>query len=334
MVHPAPQTLDPLSKTQWLTRTNLVDSLPQRDTALHDETLLDELETRVSEALAFQSREQTRRLRGIELACGLLQSAFSSMWMQGHPRHLRQSSLTFEPQVESYWRRDGSNFLCIAQPLYILHTAQPLELFSPPDVKQGAGPLPVNYKPLHLGLFQRSFDQIHPFGGCKRYSPFSFAHTVFAHDQGGRGRDQLLAHGLMQLFTQAAGQTAQNGFPVDKDLLYPLASQGVVTNGKVFTFVCYQLNTLAEEGGRENVFWAGPTLPLYEGVEAGKGLVGFNQECARLLLQFMSYEPKRKRPSESGFTLKLRAKKEAVERREESRRKFREAEWGRRARQT
>ncbi len=331
VVQPAPQTLDPLTKTQWLTRTCVVDGLPDTNTVLADDALVGELESRVSESLAFQEWEQPWRIKRKELACGVLQSALSCVWMLGHPPHLRESSLTFDPRVECYWRNDGHNFLCVAHPLYILHTARPLELFSSPDLAPGEAPPPFKYKPRHLRLFQRSFDQIVPFGGCKRYSPFSFAHTVFAEDQGNRGRDQLLAHGLLQLFAQTAGQTVQNGFPVGQDVRYPLAAQGVVTNGREFTFVCFQLNTLdfSGEGGRANVLWAGPTIPLYEQVKPGGGVEGFSHECARLLLQFLSHEPTRERPLESGFTLQLRAKREAVQRREERRREFREAEMAR-----
>lgn len=337
MVHPAFQSHDPLPKVQWLTRTSVVDGLPDNYTDLFDDTLINELEARVSESLAFQTREQNgglqrrdelRRLKRSDLACGILQSAFSCVWMLGQPPHLRESSLTFDPHVESYWRCEGDNFLCITQPLYILHTATPLELFSAADLHQGEGPLPIKYKPQHMGLFRRSFDQIQPFGGCKRHSPFSYAHTVFAQDRGSHGRDQLLAQGLLQLFAQAAGQTVQNGFPVGEDVHFPLASQGVVTNGREFTFVCFQLNTLdmREEAERANILWAGPTLPLYERVEPGEGLVSFSQECARLLLQFLIHEPTRERSTVSGFALQLQAKKEAIQRREERRQRFREAE--------
>ena len=331
VVHPHTQTLDPLTKYQWLTKTSVVQGLPEDITSikLPGEALLTEFEVRARETLVCQiSRDRSRPSRS-KVGNGLLQGVLASLWTLGQ-HHLAHSSLTFDPKVECYWRKDGVNFLCISNPLFLFHTASPLELFCDPEFNGGKGIPPVEYKPFHLGLFEHSFDQIQPFGGCKRYSPYSFPHTVISFDNKSRTRDQFLAHGLMQLFSVTAARTVQNGYPLEKDLHYPLAAQGVLTDGRQFTFMSYQLNTLnlnqvAEEEARQNVLWAGPTLELYQDIELGEGFKGFNVECCRLLLQCMLHIPQRKAPSVSGFTLAEMEKKARVERREERKRLAQEA---------
>lgn len=298
IVHPRTQALDPLTKYQWLTKTAVVQDLPDRLTKqpLANNDTISGCVEHARETLMCQHRDE---LTSRDLSAGLLQSTLLGLWTRAHRHHhLVYSNLTFEPRVESYWRRSKDNFLCISHPLYILHTHKPLELFCEPEF-QGEGIPPLQYKPFHLGLFQRSVDQIQPFGGCKRYSPYSFTHTIFIADQDSRTREQLLAHLLMQLFSQAAAETVQNGYPLDQDLTYPLVTQGIATNGRQFTFACFQLNTLDlshEAAQRVNVFWAGPTLALYKGQN-------FNEECIGLILQLLLQAPLRQRPSLSGFTL-------------------------------
>ena len=309
MVHPQTQFLDPLAKYQWLTQTTVIEGLPDSMAAVRfPATLLHEFESRIQEVLMFQIRRENLHLPQPDLAPGLLQVAMATLWpLAPSYRHLYDSSITFDPKVECFWLKKGDNFLCFSNPRYILHTAVPLQLFSDPAFRGGSGVPSLQYKPSSLGLFEHSFDQISPFGGCKLYSPFPFAHTILASDYKSRNREQLLAHGLMQLFSQAAGYTVQYGYPLTEDLVHPLATQGIITNGHEFTFVCYQLNTLdlskTPSEGRQNVLWAGPTLALYEDLKPGKALQSFSNECVQLFLRFLLQIPMGKIPSASGFTL-------------------------------
>ena len=231
----------------------------------------------------------------------VLSSALASLWMSGE-EHLRTSSLTSNPRVESFWRRAGYNFLCVSHPLFILHCPQPLDLFTDSTLlhHRALAPPSGHTHPRFLGLFEHSFDQITPFSGCHRFSPTPFTHTVFCMEQRANSHEQLLAHGLMQLFSQAAAECVQNGYPLDQDLVYPLASQGVLTDGHQLTFLAYQLNTLDLQGdrGRRTVMWVGPTVELF-----CEGRV--NRDCSDLLVQFITHRPTRDRPSKSGFGLKL-----------------------------
>lgn len=303
VVHPHTQTSRPLENYQWLTGTIIEEGLPASLSRVKSRAeVVAWFEERVKAAVSEQREGEGRRWRNgkksVENMQQILFSALTGLWMSGE-EHLRTSSLTFGPRVECFWRCAGYNFLCVSHPLLILHCTQPLDLFSDPTHLHHTFMLPVHHHPRYLGLFEHSFDQITPFAGCHRFSPTPFTHTVFCMDQRARSHEQLLAHGLMQLFSQAAAECVQNGYPLGQDLAYPLASQGVLTDGHSLTFLTYQLNTLdlRIEEGRRNVMWVGPTLELLSGRD-------INRECSDLLVQFILHCPARKRPALSGFGLK------------------------------
>lgn len=298
---------DPLTKYQWLTKSVLVSGLPECITSQSDpiDSVVDDFEERACDFLAYQVRKQYngRGLYSPVTIEGLYQSMLASVWAMGDEHwHLRSSHMTLKPKVESYWKRNGENYISQTEPLYIMHTNMALGLFCKSDYV-GDGLPPVEYSPLHLGLFKRSFDQILPFGGSRRFSPFSVAHTMFMVDEKNHSSDAILSHGLIQLFAQSVADTLQNRYKMDTDLLYPLATQGIVTDGKKFTFVCFQLNTLNlkdSSNGKCNVFWAGPSLELFDSVIPGERLEGFNRDCAKLIFKFLLHRPIRRRPRQMG----------------------------------
>lgn len=311
IVHPQTQTLDPLTKYQWLTKSVVVNDLPDQILSMPppEQSLLDDYLKRAEEFLAFQihNRQTEHGLPFTKLEMSsFFQSTLASLWFLGNQYdHLSQSHLTYCRDVKCYWRRNGDNYLCVPTPLYMVRTMKALGLFCRPDFQGDTIP-PLQYKPSHLGLFEHSVDQILPSGGAQSRSPFPMAHTLLVHDHGSHSVEQLHAHGLMQLFSQAAAEAVQNGFKIDEQLPYPLVNQGILTDGKTFTFVCFQLNTLdlrkdSDSDGVNNVFWAGPSLKLYERVERGRGVEEFNESCAGLLLKFLLNEPVRQRPRLWGY---------------------------------
>ena len=311
IVHPRTQTLDPLTKYQWLTKSVIVNDLPEQILSMPppEDTVLEDFQRRAQDFLAFQNHGRQARFKmpftELELS-SFFQSCLASVWALGnHYAHIVQSHLTYNRDVKCYWRRNGNNYLCISAPLYMLRTTKALGLFCEPDIQGDTVP-PLQYKPSHLGLFEHSVDQILPSGGVQSRSPFPMAHTLFIQDHHSCSIEQLHAHGLMQLFAQAAAEAVQNGFKLDEHLPYPLVNQGVLTDGQTFTFVCFQLNTLdfrrdSDENGVSNVFWAGPSLKLYEAVKECEGLEGYDNSCAGLLLKFVLNRPIRQRPRMWGY---------------------------------
>ncbi len=309
-VRPLTEISDPLPKHQWLTKSVLIRDLPQCITSQDtpSDSILRDFEERVCDFLAYQVRKpyKGRGEYATATVSGLLQSALTSVWsLAGDYRHIRHSHMSLNSKVESYWRREGHNFLSRTQPLYIMHTDMALGLFRESE-SRGDGTFPtVQYSPIHLSLFNKSVDQILPFGGCRKHSPYSLAHTSFIVDQKNHNPEYIHTHGLIQLFSQSVGDAVMNGFKLDHDIPYPLVTQGIITNGKKFTFVCFQLNTLDlqrddSDSGKYNMFWTGPTHDLFDEVEAGVGLKGFNKDCARLIIQFLLHRPVRDRMRQWG----------------------------------
>lgn len=333
-IYPITQISDPLQKYQWLTKTAVIDGLPQRILGLPSlpTSVVEDLQLRTTEVFStrqrcMQKRKQQGRIWPFEVIRSVLQGILPSAWSlaESYP-HLSSSPMAYEPKVEAYWRRAGLNFVCRPEPSYMLHTNQPLPLFHSDRSFAGNETIPTGlFHPQHMSIFEHSYDQIRPFGGFKMGSSFSFCHTVLAANTRSRTREHVLAHGLMTLFAQSAAQTVQYGYHLDEDLVFPLATQGIITNGKRFTFVCFQLNTLnlGTDMGTWNILWTGPTLNLFERFGNGS-LSGFSEECAQLFLKFLTNPPSRRKPKHTGFQLDQMEAKRIKQGREEAIRYYRE----------
>lgn len=296
VVHPHTEIQDPLTKYQWLTKAVVKYELPDsiRDIQLPGDGCVTDFKERAIEYLAFQHHDIPRHRIPERKLAGFFQAALASIWPLGkdYP-HLVHSHLAFEPTTECYWRRDATNFLCKTNPLYIMHTSNGLDLFCDPDIRDETIP-PMKFLASALGVFEKSFDQITPFGGARRQGPYPMAHTVLMSYRSCKSVDQVLAHGLMQLFAQAAGEGVHKGFKLDDPVPFPLVNQGIVTDGQHYTFSCFQLNTLDlrrdTDCQRQNMFWAGPTMKLYDRIVPGQEVTGFNDDCARLILKFLLHK--------------------------------------------
>lgn len=323
LVIPTVATLDPLLKYQWLTKSSVIQGLPSRITTCEvDEKSLKDIEDRVSQTLAFQTRLE---FDDKEIAAGLLQNMLLTLWKHADVYdHLLNSSLAYQSKIECYWRRSGVNYITVRKPAYIFHTSKPLELFTEPSFSGNDSLPPVQYTPRSMNMFEHPFNQITVFGGFTRHSRFPFGHTVLYVDSRSLSEDQLAAHALVTLFSQATAQTTQDGHKLDEDLHYPLANQGIFTNGQLFAYFCYQLNTLdlKDSDGRWNVLYIGPTLKLFESVIPGEGVRGFNPECAKLFMQLILQKTTREPPEFDGFQLVEQERRKKVAARVESTEKY------------
>lgn len=320
---PTVATLDPLIKYQWLTKSSVIRGLPSRITACEiDEDSLKDVEKRVSQTLAFQTRLD---FDDKEIAAGLLQNMLLPLWKHADVHeHLLNSSLAYQSKIECYWRRSGTNYITVRKPAYVFHTSKALELFTEPSFSGNDSLPPVQYTPRSMNMFEHPFNQITTFAGFSRDSHFPFGHTILYVDSRSLSEDQLAAHALVTLFSQAAAQTVQDGHKLDKDLYFPLANQGIFTNGQLYAYFCYQLNTLdlREDTGCWNVFYIGPTLQLFDLVIPGEGLTEFNPEVAKLFMQFILQKPTREPPELDGFQLAEQARRKKVAARVGSKEKY------------
>ena len=79
------------------------------------------------------------------------------------------------------------------------------------------------------------------------------------------------------------------------DMTYPMTHQSILTDGRWFQFMTYQLNTLRmwvddDVQTLRNICWTTDRMPLYETIENGQ-IRGFNEKVLKMLYKFVIMEP-------------------------------------------
>ncbi|XP_006166999.2 39S ribosomal protein S30, mitochondrial [Tupaia chinensis] len=164
-------------------------------------------------------------------------------------------------------------------------------------------------KPDKLPLFKRQYEN-NIFIGSKTADPCCYGHTQFHLLSDKLKREKLLkqncadqievvfrANAIASLFAWTGAQAMYQGFWSEADVTRPFVSQGVITDGKYFSFFCYQLNTLAltaqadQNNPRKNICWGTQSKPLYETIE-DNDVKGFNDDVLLQIVHFLLNRPK------------------------------------------
>ncbi|XP_037536173.1 39S ribosomal protein S30, mitochondrial [Nematolebias whitei] len=239
-----------------------------------------------------------------------------------HNPLLQLSSLDTSPQVSFYWRRgkriiprghrsgrpEPLRFQIDDHPLSQIRITQQLPQFTPMEASYTAEVTEVPYAPNLMPLFRRQYAN-HIFTGAKLPDPACYGHTQFhlVPDRYHRDRmarqgqsDQvevfLRANAMASLFAWTGAQAMYQGFWDFEDVTRPFVSQAVMSDGRFFSFFCYQLNTVAlsvendANNPRKNLLWGTESLRLYKGVQDGE-VVGLNDDVIKLLVQFLMNQP-------------------------------------------
>nr|XP_046241358.1 39S ribosomal protein S30, mitochondrial [Scatophagus argus] len=235
---------------------------------------------------------------------------------------LLHSSLDYNPQVNFYWRRgqriipkghrrgrpEPTRFQIDDQPNSQIRITRQLPQFTPLEASYAAEVPEITVAPDMMPLFRRQYDN-NIFTGAKLPDPACYGHTQFhlVPDRYHRDRmarlgqsDQvevfLRANGLASLFAWTGAQAMYQGFWNHEDVARPFVSQAVITDGRFFSFFCYQLNTVAlsvetdANNPRKNLLWGTESLQLYDSVQDGE-VVGLNNDVIKLLVQFLTNQP-------------------------------------------
>ncbi|XP_057689043.1 39S ribosomal protein S30, mitochondrial [Corythoichthys intestinalis] len=235
---------------------------------------------------------------------------------------LQHSSLDFSPQVGFYWRRgeriiprghrrgslEPTRFQIDDQPLCQLRVTQQLPQVVPMEESHTADVPDVALSPSMLPLFKRQYTNT-IFTGSKLPDPACYGHTQFhlVPDRYRRDRmarrqqsDQvevfLRANAIASLFAWTAAQASYQGFWNHEDVSRGFVSQAVISDGRFFSFFCYQLNTLmlstrTDAGNpRKNLLWGTESVRLYDGVEDER-VLGLSDDAIRLLVRFLLRRP-------------------------------------------
>ncbi|KAI9513803.1 hypothetical protein NQZ68_039467 [Dissostichus eleginoides] len=228
------------------------------------------------------------------------------------------SSLDIDPNVHFYWRRgqtiipkghrrgrqEPTRFQIDDRPNSQIRITEQLPQFISLEDSYAAEVQEVTLSPSVMPLFRRQYDN-NMFTGAKLPDPACYGHTQFhlVPDRYHRDRmarlqqsDQvevfLRANALTSLFAWTGAQAMYQGFWNHEDVTRPFVSQAVITDGKFFSFFCYQLNTVAlavetdANNPRKNLLWGTESLRLYDSVQDGE-VVGLNDDVLKLLVQFL-----------------------------------------------
>ncbi|KAM5193229.1 large ribosomal subunit protein mL65 [Mantella aurantiaca] len=329
MVYPQTFALNADRWYQQFTKTAYRSGLPERRESGLQEDELSRIRSLLCDALlqdffyakkgrSFLYRSQEDSAAPFLISAMTLLSAHCAQ----HNPLLSQAALDVKPEVNFYWFRgerrvpEGHRKRCIDPirfqiddtPLVQLRVPQPLPEFVPLDHIVSEEIPVIPHEPSRLPLFTRQYEN-KVFVGAKLNSPCSFGHTQFhlVPDKFRRDRmeklnlaDQievfLRANAIASLFAWTGAQAMYQGFWSQADVTRPFVSQGVISDGKYFSFFCYQLNTLAlsvdadKDPNRKNICWGTQSAPLYEAVEEGD-IKGFNEDIFRQLVDFFLNRP-------------------------------------------
>nr|AAI57391.1 PDCD9 protein [Xenopus laevis] len=322
-----PQTFA-LNADRWyqhFTKTAYVSGLPGKiGLGVLDEQQLRQLRDLVCEALLqeyhYAKKGRTYLYRSQEVSAAPFLSSLvatvSSQCASFNPL-LTQASLDRQPQVNFYWCRgettvprgkrkgrvDPVRFQIDDKPLVQIRIPQQLPEFVPLDYAVSEEVPVIDLEPSRLPLFRRQYENS-VFIGSRIEDPCKFGHTQLhiVPDKFKRERltklnlaDQtevfLRANAIASLFAWTGAQAMYQGFWNQDDVTRPFASQGIISDGKYFSFFCYQLNTLAlsadsdKNPSRKNICWGTQSAPLYESVEE-TDVKGFNDDVFKQLVQF------------------------------------------------
>ncbi|XP_018321270.1 39S ribosomal protein S30, mitochondrial [Agrilus planipennis] len=109
-------------------------------------------------------------------------------------------------------------------------------------------------------------------------------------------REALHRQGILGSFGWLNAQANNLGFTTYNDITYPLTTQCVITNGKLWSFYVYQLNTIlihskhVHENPKRNVCWSTDSIKLFDEVKDGK-VIGFNEDVLKMLVKFYANQP-------------------------------------------
>lgn len=248
-----------------------------------------------------------------------------------HNPALAAAALDYKRPVHFYWLRgeeiithghrkgrvDALRYQINDKPHNQIRVSRQLPEFVPLDYSVPVEIPVMNCKPDKLPLFKRQYENT-IFIGSKTADPNCYGHTQLHLLSDKFKRERLLkkncadqvevvfrANAIASLFAWTGAQAMYQGFWSEADVTRPFVSQGIITDGKYFSFFCYQLNTVAltaqadQNNPRKNICWGTQSKPLYEAIE-GDDVKGFDDDVLLQIVHFLLNRPGEDRPLLSG----------------------------------
>lgn len=220
------------------------------------------------------------------------------------------------------WFKDYANdpidrpFQYIGKPFLALRHQLPLEPFEEMDfssltcANQKISIVKLDPRVLGLTWFEAGNSRRHATcvpgfwpGNVREYGLVSFQDRYYINQRrkefGEEDKQNALhSQGIVSSYAWTLAQACYQGFSTYNDMNYPLATQTVITDGQLFSFYKYQLNTtcihtsVMEPNYRYNKCWGTDEMKLYDQIDENGKLQGLNDDVLKNLIQFYINQPK------------------------------------------
>lgn len=111
-------------------------------------------------------------------------------------------------------------------------------------------------------------------------------------------QEAIHAQAIISSYAWLLGQACYQGFSTYHDPTYPLSTQTIITDGQLWSFYAYQLNTTQlhidsiETNAKVNQCWGTKEMKLFDEITGDGKLIGLNDDVLRNLIKFYINEPK------------------------------------------
>ena len=248
--HPKVQTCEAdLQVYQW-TKTQEVNRRPLVIEQLRSELALEPYKTLIEKnIIVARTYETQEQYTPKTYPFGLMQNVLKTILNHAHVHpHLKELHVSHNPDVSATWNHLQSLIAVRGRPGTVLTSKCKLPQFfdstlveeSNVHTIESTAPLSPYIDLKHYQVYRDSATGFHP----KRLFPHF--HTLVVVDNEAIQEIQLLQKGIMYTFGQLMAQAVEKhgSGVIGKDLPEPECGQCLVTNGKRFSFIWYQLNTL------------------------------------------------------------------------------------------
>ncbi|XP_053325464.1 39S ribosomal protein L37, mitochondrial [Spea bombifrons] len=262
----------------WLTKTKMIEGLPQKILSIcenpdyqfpnHEELV----HNTIAQACLWSNTEEQpireeycpKLLQGLLHLCRTQNSKFPA---------LSERSMVENCRLSTYWQRGSDTFHVRGISGFLLNAKAPLSpLASESEIQDTVPHKLESLYPISpaIDLQEVNVYKNHNDLGFKEGYPFPDPHTIFIMDPcSTKARflpDQLRAKMIMLAFGSALAKAKILNGEESKVLKQPVYVQGIATDGQLFHFVAFQLNTLDLESddGVKNLVWIDADQPLYD----------------------------------------------------------------------
>lgn len=248
--HPKVQTCEAdLQVYQW-TKTQQVDARPPIVEQLRNQLSLEPFKTLIEKnIIVARTYETQEEFTPRKYPFGLMQNILKTILNHAHAHpHLKGLHVSNNPDIAATWNHARALMAVRGRPGTVLTSKSKLpQFFDSSFADESRAHTFVSTAPLSPYMDLKQYSVYHDTAtGFHPKRLFPFFHTLVVVDNEAVEEIQLLQKGIMYTFGQLMAQAIEKhgSQVVGKDLPEPECGQCLVTNGKRFSFIWYQLNTL------------------------------------------------------------------------------------------